>query len=73
MEAAPALSIIVPSYNEELRLPPSLAAIADYIKKSGRTTEVIVVDDGSKDQTAAVAETFVSAGDLEVEPQRAPA
>jgi dolichyl-phosphate beta-glucosyltransferase len=60
MEAAPALSIIVPSYNEELRLPSSLGLIADYIKKSGRATEVIVVDDGSNDQTAAVAETFRS-------------
>jgi len=58
METAPALSIIVPSYNEELRLPPSLGLIADYIKQSGRTTEVIVVDDGSTDQTVAVAETF---------------
>ncbi|MBS1841596.1 MAG: glycosyltransferase family 2 protein [Acidobacteria bacterium] len=58
METAPALSIIVPSYNEELRLPPSLIRIADYIRESGRTTEVIVVDDGSKDRTAAVAEAF---------------
>jgi len=60
MESVPALSIIVPSYNEELRLPPSLNQIANYIRQSGRTTEVIVVDDGSADQTAAVAETFRS-------------
>jgi len=58
MESHPALSIIIPSYNEELRLPPSLGLIADYIEKSGRDTEVLVVDDGSTDQTAAVAETF---------------
>jgi glycosyltransferase involved in cell wall biosynthesis len=58
MESHPALSIIIPSYNEELRLPPSLGLIADYIEKSGRQTEVLVVDDGSTDQTAAVAETF---------------
>ncbi|HWZ96194.1 MAG TPA: dolichyl-phosphate beta-glucosyltransferase [Candidatus Dormibacteraeota bacterium] len=58
MESRPALSIIVPSYNEELRLPPSLGLIADYIRKSGRQTEVLVVDDGSTDRTAAVAETF---------------
>jgi len=58
MESHPALSIIIPSYNEELRLPASLGLIADYIKKSGRDTEVLVVDDGSTDQTAAVAETF---------------
>jgi len=58
MESRPALSIIIPSYNEELRLPPSLGLIADYINKSGRDTEVLVVDDGSTDRTAAVAETF---------------
>lgn len=58
MESRPALSIIIPSYNEELRLPPSLEMIANYIAKSGRETEVLVVDDGSKDQTATVAETF---------------
>ena len=58
MESRPALSIIIPSYNEELRLPASLGLIADYINKSGRDTEVLVVDDGSTDQTSAVAETF---------------
>ena len=58
MESHPALSIIIPSYNEELRLPASLGLIADYINKSGRDTEVLVVDDGSTDQTAAVAEKF---------------
>ncbi|HLZ13339.1 MAG TPA: dolichyl-phosphate beta-glucosyltransferase [Candidatus Acidoferrum sp.] len=58
MEPHPVLSIIIPSYNEELRLPPSLELIADFIAKSGRETEVLVVDDGSKDKTAAVAETF---------------
>ena len=58
MDPHPALSIIIPSYNEELRLPQSLEAIADYIKKSGRETEVLVVDDGSNDRTAALAETF---------------
>jgi len=58
MDFRPALTIIVPSYNEELRLPPSLELIASYIQKSGRETEVLVVDDGSKDKTAAVAEAF---------------
>ncbi|HLK06017.1 MAG TPA: dolichyl-phosphate beta-glucosyltransferase [Candidatus Acidoferrum sp.] len=58
MESHPALSIIIPSYNEELRLPPSLELIASYIEQSKRETEVLVVDDGSSDRTAAVAETF---------------
>jgi dolichyl-phosphate beta-glucosyltransferase len=57
---APELSIIVPAYNEELRLPVSLAQISAYIQASGRETEVIVVDDGSRDATASVTESFRS-------------
>jgi glycosyltransferase involved in cell wall biosynthesis len=55
---APDLSIVIPSYNEELRLPATLESIAAYINASKRSTEVLVVDDGSKDATAAVAESF---------------
>jgi glycosyltransferase involved in cell wall biosynthesis len=54
----PDLSIIIPSYNEELRLPATLERIATYIQTFGRETEVLVVDDGSRDGTAAVAEYF---------------
>ncbi|HEX4545687.1 MAG TPA: dolichyl-phosphate beta-glucosyltransferase [Candidatus Acidoferrum sp.] len=54
----PDLSIIIPSYNEELRLPASLDRIAEHIQTTGRETEVLVVDDGSSDRTAAVAEAF---------------
>jgi glycosyltransferase involved in cell wall biosynthesis len=57
-EAAPELSIIIPSYNEELRLLATLQKIASYIEASRRNTEVIVVDDGSQDRTAQVAESF---------------
>jgi glycosyltransferase involved in cell wall biosynthesis len=56
--AGPELSIIIPSYNEELRLPATLDKIATYIQSSRANTEVIVVDDGSKDRTAAVAESY---------------
>jgi len=52
------LSIIVPSFNEELRLPPSLERIARYIATAGRPAEVIVVDDGSTDRTAEVAAAY---------------
>ncbi len=55
---SPKLSIVIPSFNEEARLPPTLERIANYITASGRETEVIVVDDGSKDGTTRVAETF---------------
>jgi dolichyl-phosphate beta-glucosyltransferase len=54
----PQLSVIIPSYNEELRLPATLERIAAYICSSKRTVEVLVVDDGSKDRTAEVAKAF---------------
>jgi dolichyl-phosphate beta-glucosyltransferase len=54
----PALSIIIPSYNEELRLPATLERIAAYLGANAADTEVLVVDDGSKDRTAQVAESF---------------
>jgi glycosyltransferase involved in cell wall biosynthesis len=56
--AVPDLTIIIPSYNEESRLPDTLERIAGYLSDSGRDAEVLVVDDGSKDGTAAVAEYF---------------
>jgi glycosyltransferase involved in cell wall biosynthesis len=54
----PDLSIIIPSYNEELRLPATLERIAAYLSSYGREAEILVVDDGSKDGTAAVAESL---------------
>lgn len=54
----PELSIVIPAYNEELRLPTTLERIAAYARKSDREVEVLVVDDGSTDRTAAVAESF---------------
>jgi dolichyl-phosphate beta-glucosyltransferase len=57
---APELSIVIPSYNEELRLSATLKQIAAYIGGSNRSIEVIVVDDGSRDRTVAVAESFRS-------------
>ncbi|HYL63333.1 MAG TPA: dolichyl-phosphate beta-glucosyltransferase [Candidatus Methylomirabilis sp.] len=56
--AEPELSIVIPAYNEERRLPATLEAIAAFLPSLGIETEIIVVDDGSKDQTASVAESF---------------
>jgi len=55
---APELSIVIPSFNEERRLPPTLERIANYIREKRPNAEVIVVDDGSTDQTSAVAESW---------------
>lgn len=57
--AAPELSIIIPSYNEEQRLPKTLRQIAAYLQRSKIDAEVIVVDDGSHDRTGEVARAFV--------------
>ena len=58
MSSAPELSIVIPAFNEEMRLPVALAQISAYIRVSNRETEVIVVDDGSSDRTSQVANSF---------------
>lgn len=49
------LSIVVPAYNEEHRLGPTLEAVGRFLALRTESTEVIVVDDGSTDATSAVA------------------
>jgi dolichyl-phosphate beta-glucosyltransferase len=49
------LSVVVPAYDEEERIGPSLAAIGSYLGSKPFSSEVIVVDDGSGDRTAEVA------------------
>ncbi|MEX1997205.1 MAG: dolichyl-phosphate beta-glucosyltransferase [Candidatus Andersenbacteria bacterium] len=48
------LSVIVPAYNEEKRLPQTLKAVVSYLKQQVYTWEIVVVDDGSRDRTADV-------------------
>ena len=47
------LSIVIPAYNEAFRLPVALDALRHHVDLS--STEILVVDDGSSDETAAVA------------------
>jgi dolichyl-phosphate beta-glucosyltransferase len=51
---SPEISVVIPAYNEESRLQPTLLEIIGYFRSLGRAAEVIVVDDGSRDQTAAL-------------------
>ncbi|MGQ9517137.1 MAG: dolichyl-phosphate beta-glucosyltransferase [Anaerolineae bacterium] len=55
MEHEPYLSVVVPAYNEEKRLPGTLERICAYLGKQTYHSELIVVDDGSEDATARVA------------------
>lgn len=65
----PYLSIVVPAYNEEARIGPTLSSILAFARGFARPVEVLVVDDGSTDRTAAVARDSVAA---EVAPAGAP-
>jgi dolichyl-phosphate beta-glucosyltransferase len=49
------LSLVVPAYNEALRLPRTLDTIRNHLDEAGEDYEVIVVDDGSDDGTAGEA------------------
>jgi dolichyl-phosphate beta-glucosyltransferase len=54
----PYLSVIVPAYNEAKRIAPTLTAIDDYLTAQPFTWEIIVVLDGSKDNTGEVVREF---------------
>lgn len=59
------LSIIIPAYNEAARLEKTLRAVVDYLRQQRPDAEVIVVDDGSADETAEIArKSFQNSGDL---------
>jgi glycosyltransferase involved in cell wall biosynthesis len=49
------LSVIVPAYNEEQRLPATLVRMREYLDGRDEEYEVLVVDDGSADGTLALA------------------
>ncbi len=55
------LSIVIPACNEQARLPPTLAAVTAWLDLQTLQAEVIVVDDGSQDLTAAVVRQAQSA------------
>jgi dolichyl-phosphate beta-glucosyltransferase len=48
------LSVIIPAYNEEKRLPKTLEEIDKYLKNQSYEYEILVVNDGAKDKTAEI-------------------
>ena len=54
------LSIVIPAYNEGKKLPNTLPKIYDYLKKQSYNWEILIVSDGSKDNTAQVVKDLSS-------------
>jgi dolichyl-phosphate beta-glucosyltransferase len=61
-----AISVVIPAYNEEERLGPSLERAIAYLserrERNGQTFEILVADDGSSDRTVEVAQRFADRG-----------
>jgi glycosyltransferase involved in cell wall biosynthesis len=52
------LSIVIPAYNESERLGPSLERVLAFVRRQPGEIEVIVVNDGSQDQTAEIVRLY---------------
>jgi len=55
------LSVVIPAYNEALRLSPTLESVFDYLRAQPWSAEVLVVDDGSTDETAQLVTSRMDA------------
>lgn len=67
------LSIVIPAFNEEARIGPSLHRIREYLAEQTYSFEIVVVDDGSTDRTTQEAERALGGTDgrvLRYEPNR---
>jgi dolichyl-phosphate beta-glucosyltransferase len=61
MAPAPiSVSIVVPAYNEAARIGSTLATLCEHLQQRPWDWEIRVVDDGSTDRTASIAETFAA-------------
>lgn len=56
----PHLSVIIPAYNEEKRLPSTLESVHNFLSDCEQDFEIIVVDDGSSDNTKTVVNEFAA-------------
>jgi glycosyltransferase involved in cell wall biosynthesis len=61
INTTPFLSIIIPAYNEALRLPASLKQVEDFVAAQSYPVEVIVVNNNSRDATPQIAREFALA------------
>ena len=54
----PKYSIVIPAFNERARIPATLRSVVDCVRTRGWSAEVIVVNDGSTDETAQLVSEF---------------
>jgi glycosyltransferase involved in cell wall biosynthesis len=54
----PLLSIIIPAYNEEIRLPISLNKVISFVETQSYDYEILIVENGSRDRTLEIARDF---------------
>src|SRR3954453_5125727 len=59
--AEPRLSVVIPMFNETARMRKSLPQLLDYLAAQPYPYEIIVVDDGSADETPALALEMLAA------------
>jgi glycosyltransferase involved in cell wall biosynthesis len=58
MTSDPVLSIVIPAFNEELRIGASLGKVIPFLESRNEPFEILVIDDGSTDATVQVVEAF---------------
>ena len=54
MEIGKSISIVIPAYNEAERIGPTIETIHDYFSKKTQSFDIIVINDGSRDNTANI-------------------
>ena len=54
----PFLSVVIPAYNEEKRLPHTLEQVLAFLQAQTYTSEVLIVENGSQDRTLEIAQAF---------------
>ena len=69
MTNPPFLTVVIPAYNEDKRMPNTLETVTAYLAKQEYTSEVVVVDDGSTDETCTLVRSFIARHEIE---QQAP-
>lgn len=60
MTPQPTLSLVIPAHNEEKRLPLTLEKVLSYLDGQPYSAEVLIVENGSQDQTIPIAQSFAS-------------